>query len=120
MKVFRILNGGGLPFDEAAVRVLAVAQVDGGTSPAASARHLGAIFESARRRRALLRNVTTPTLVIHGSHDPLLPLRGGVATARHIPGAELFVVRGMGHKFSAPVLPALAEAITKHARKADP
>ena len=117
MKVFRILNGGGLPFDEAASRVFAVAQVDGGTSPAAGARHFGAILESARRRRVLLRNVTTPTLVIHGSHDPLLPLRGGVATARHIAGAELFVVKGMGHNLPAPVLPDLADAIAKHARK---
>ncbi len=117
MKIFRILNGGGLPFDEAAARVLAVAQVDGGTSPAAGARHFGAIIESSGRRRALLRSIRTPTLVIHGSHDPLLPLRGGVATARQIPGAELLVVRGMGHEIQALVVPALADAIARHARK---
>jgi pimeloyl-ACP methyl ester carboxylesterase len=113
----RILSGGGLPFEAARARVIAVGQVDGGSSPAASARHLGAIIESSGRRRALLRSVTTPTLVIHGSHDPLLPLRGAVATARHIPGAELLVVRGMGHNLPAPVLPVLAGAIATHARK---
>ena len=118
MATFRILNGDGLPFDEATARTLAVAQVDGGTSPAAGARHFGAVVESSMRRRALLRNVTTPTLVIHGSHDPLLPLRGAVATARHIPRAELLVVRGMGHNFPAPVLPLLAGAIATHARTA--
>jgi pimeloyl-ACP methyl ester carboxylesterase len=115
----RILAGDGLPFDAAAARVLAVGQVDGGTSPAASARHFGAIIESSGRRRALLRNVRTPTLVIHGSHDPLLPLRGAVATARHISGAELLVVRGMGHNLPAPVHPLLAGAIATHARKAE-
>jgi pimeloyl-ACP methyl ester carboxylesterase len=114
----RILSGGGLPFDSAVARTIAVGQVDGGTSPAASSRHLGAIFESSGRRRARLRRVTTPTLVIHGSHDPLLPLRGAVATARHIPGAELLIVEGMGHNLPAPVLPLLAGAIATHARKA--
>jgi pimeloyl-ACP methyl ester carboxylesterase len=114
----RILSGGGLPFDAAVARAIAVGQVDGGTSPDASARHLGAIFESSGRRRALLRSVTTPTLVIHGSHDPLLPLRGAVATARHVSGAELLVVQGMGHNLPAPVLPVLAGAIATHARKA--
>ncbi|APR77564.1 Beta-ketoadipate enol-lactone hydrolase [Minicystis rosea] len=118
VKTFHILNGDGLPFDEGAARTLAVAQVDGGTSPAASARHLGAIIESSGRRRALLRNVKTPTLVIHGSHDPLLPLRGAVATARHIPRAELLVVRGMGHNLPAQALPILAGAMATHARKA--
>jgi ubiquinone biosynthesis protein COQ4 len=116
--VFRLLNGGVLPFDEAAARELAIAQVDGGTEPPASARHLGAIIESSGRRRPLLRKVVTPTLVIHGSHDPLLPLRGARATARAIPGAELLVVEGMGHDLSGPVIPLLAGAIATHARKA--
>jgi len=114
----RILNGDGVPFDAAAARALAVAQVDGGTTRAATARHLAAIIESSGRRRALLRNVRTPTLVIHGSHDPLLPVRGAVATARHVPGAELLIVRGMGHNLPAPALPLVAGAIATHARKA--
>ncbi len=118
MSTFAILTGGGLPFDEAVARRLAEAQVDGGTSPAAAARHLGAIIESSNRRRALLSGIRTPTLVIHGSHDPLLPLRGAIATARHVPGAELLVVRGMGHNLPAPVLPIVAGAIATHARKA--
>jgi pimeloyl-ACP methyl ester carboxylesterase len=119
MTTLRILNGDGLPFEAATARALAVGQVDGGTSPAASARHFGAIIESSGRRRALLRTVRTPTLVIHGSHDPLLPLRGAVATARHIARAELLVVQGMGHTLPAPVLPVLAGAIATHVRKAE-
>lgn len=115
---FRVFAGNALPFDEPRVRELVEAQVDGGSSPAAAARQLGAIFESSGRRRALLKNVTTPTLVIHGTHDPLLPLRGGVATARHIPGAELVVVPGMGHGFPTSVFSTLSDAIVKHAKKA--
>jgi pimeloyl-ACP methyl ester carboxylesterase len=69
------------------------------------------------RRRALLRQVKVPTLVIHGSHDPLMPLRGAVATARHIPNAELLVVKGMGHAFPVQVLPIVADAILTHVSK---
>jgi ubiquinone biosynthesis protein COQ4 len=115
---FRILGGGGLPFDEETARIVATAQVDGGTSPSAAARHFGAIIESSGRRRPLLRKVTTPTLVIHGSHDPLLPMRGAVATARHIRGAELVVIEGMGHDFPAPLHSTIADTIAAHARRA--
>jgi len=118
VRTFEILAGGGLPFDEPVARRLSEAQVAGGISPAAAARHIGAVLESSNRRRALLSRVRTPTLVIHGSHDPLLPLRGAVATARLIPGAELLVVRGMGHNLPGSALPIVAGAIATHARKA--
>jgi pimeloyl-ACP methyl ester carboxylesterase len=118
VKTFRVLHGDGLPFDEASTRALALAQVDTGMSPRATSHQLGAILESGTRRRPLLRNVTVPTLVIHGSRDPLLPVRGAVATARLIRGAELLVVRGMGHSFPAQVVPIVAGAIATHARKA--
>jgi pimeloyl-ACP methyl ester carboxylesterase len=117
ISVLRILNGTRLPFDEARARTLAIAQVDGGTSPSASARHFGAILESSMRRRPLLRNVRVPTLVLHGSEDPLLPVRGAIATARHIPGAELLVVPGMGHNLPLQALPLIAGAIATHVRK---
>lgn len=115
--VFRILNGTELPFDEARARDLAVGQVEAGASTTASARQLAAIIESSPRRRSLLRNVRTPTLVIHGSADPLLPLRGGIATARHVPKAEMLVVRGMGHNLPSAVVPLVAGAIATHARR---
>ncbi len=115
---FRVLHGDELPFEEERVRALAEAQCELERSPAAVARQLGAIFESSQRRRARLRDVRTPALVIHGASDPLLPLRGGVATARHIPGAELMVIPKMGHDLPSSVLPLVAGAIGTHARRA--
>lgn len=119
MQTYKLLNGSELPFDEEAARELALQQLDGGTSPAASARQLGAIFESARRRRPRLPQIKTPTLVVHGTQDPLLPLRGAAAMARLIPNAELLVVRGMGHNFPRPIFPLLAGAMATHARKVE-
>ncbi|MBX3185171.1 MAG: alpha/beta fold hydrolase [Polyangiaceae bacterium] len=117
VRTFRMLAG-KLPFDESAARALATLQVDGGTSPAASARHLAAVIRSSPGRRQRLPAITTPTLVIHGDADPLLPLRGARAMARLVPHAELLIVPGMGHNFPAESLPLLAGAIATHARKA--
>lgn len=115
---FRVLNGDELPFDELASRRYAEVHCASGLSPAASARQLGAIFHSAGRRMPLVWKIGTPTLVIHGSADPLLPLRGAVAMARNIAGAELVVVPGMGHNFPPSSVPQVAGAIASHARRA--
>jgi pimeloyl-ACP methyl ester carboxylesterase len=111
MSLLRLLHGDELPFDEDAARRLAL---DGVTSPAAAARQLCAILDGSMRRLPKLRDVRTPTLIIHGSIDPLLPLRGARAMARIMPNAELRVVRGMGHAFCEPVLPQIADAIASH------
>lgn len=65
-----------------------------------------------------LRRVSAPTAVIHGSHDPLIRLAGGKATARAIRGARLHVIRGMGHDLPESVLPQIADLIDENAGKA--
>ena len=57
-------------------------------------------------------DIHAPTLVIHGSDDPMFPLPHGEALAHEIPGARLLVVDGMGHEPPPPptwdqVLPAI-------------
>ena len=43
----------------------------------------------ASNRMARLGAITAPTLVVHGSEDPLVPPANGAAIARAIPGAQL-------------------------------
>jgi pimeloyl-ACP methyl ester carboxylesterase len=50
--------------------------------------------------RDKLRDIRTPTLVMHGTHDYCLPLDHAKAMASEIPGATLMVVEGMGHVLS--------------------
>ena len=50
-----------------------------------------------RARADLLARITTPTLVIHGKADPLVPYACGEDTARRIPNAKLHGIEGMGH-----------------------
>ena len=46
-----------------------------------------------------LRNVTTPTLVMHGTEDTLIDISGGRRTAELIPGATFVAIEGMGHDY---------------------
>jgi pimeloyl-ACP methyl ester carboxylesterase len=43
-------------------------------------------------------DIRVPTLVVHGSDDPMFPLPHGEALAEEIAGARLVVVQGMGHE----------------------
>ncbi|EFC84850.1 alpha/beta fold hydrolase [Parafrankia sp. EUN1f] len=65
-------------------------------NPAGVARQLAAILVAADRSAAL-RGLRVPTLVVHGTHDPLIPVRGGRLTAATVPSAELLEIDGMAH-----------------------
>jgi pimeloyl-ACP methyl ester carboxylesterase len=56
--------------------------------------------------------------VIHGTDDPLVPFRGGVATARAIPGSEFVAIPGMGHDLPREIWPRLIEAVAKNEDRA--
>jgi pimeloyl-ACP methyl ester carboxylesterase len=70
---------------------------------------------SAGSQREGLATITSPTLVIHGQADPLLPVKHGIRTAEAIPGAQLRVIQGLGHEFPEAVWPQVIEAIAAHA-----
>jgi pimeloyl-ACP methyl ester carboxylesterase len=84
--------------------------------PRGFVRHLLAIWASGGRRQALAA-VRVPTVVIHGSADPLIPLDCGLDTARAIPGAEFCVIEGMGHDLPPPVWPRVVGAIAANAQR---
>jgi proline iminopeptidase len=77
-------------------------------------RELVAIAASGDRT-ALLKTISAPTLVIHGAADPLVPLAGGEDTARHVNGARLEVIQGMGHDLPAQLIERLVGLIGEHA-----
>ena len=62
-----------------------------------------------------LGQLTAPTLVIHGTEDPLFPPAHAVALARTIPGAELLMLDGVGHQLPPPsTWDLLVPAILRH------
>jgi proline iminopeptidase len=66
-------------------------------------------------RTPQLQSIATPTLVIHGAADPLIPPACGADTADAIPGARLEVIEGMGHDLPSQLLERLLALIDAHA-----
>jgi len=60
------------------------------------------------------RGITAPTVVIHGSEDPMVRPRNGRNVARAIAGARYVVVDGMGHDLPKPVWRPIVEALTEN------
>ena len=84
-------------FDEAHVRALVARIVDRTGDMAASVMN-HALAEEGELVRGRLDEIAAPTLVIHGTADPLFPYGHAEALAREIPGAELLPLEGVGHQ----------------------
>jgi pimeloyl-ACP methyl ester carboxylesterase len=117
-RVFATIGSTGVPRDPDDIRELAASSYDRDHDPAGPGRQRAAILASGDRT-AELRRITAPTLVVHGTADPLVSPSGGRATARAIPGAKLLRIQGMGHDLPRAVWPRLIDAIAELAARAD-
>jgi pimeloyl-ACP methyl ester carboxylesterase len=108
---------GTQPADEARTRDLAERSFDRGIHPEGTVRQFGAIAVGGDRT-SRLRDIAMPTVVIHGSEDPLITRSGGEATAAAIPGAELLVIDGMGHDMPPQHFDEIADALVANAARA--
>lgn len=107
----------GFPADVALVRERAERDLQRSYAPVGFARQYAAVVATGDRR-ARLANITAPTVVIHGVDDPLVPIEGGRDTAKHIAGAELVEISGMGHDLPAQLYDRIADIIAANAAKA--
>jgi pimeloyl-ACP methyl ester carboxylesterase len=118
LSLFKMIAGPGFPFQEEWIRRTMAASYDRCFYPQGMARQLIAILTQNNRTSALAA-IKVPTLVIHGTADPLVPVEGGKETAAAIPGAELILIEGMGHDLPyGGAWPKIVEAITAHTLKA--
>ena len=115
--VFRAIGSRGFAFDEDRVRRHAAEAYERDNDPTGTGRQLAAILASGDRTPRL-RELRVPTTVIHGRKDPLVPFRGGKATADAIPDAKLIAIPGMGHDMPREVWPQLVDAISDNAARA--
>ena len=100
------------PFDEVHVRDLATRDVGRARNFASAQNHGELSGEEPRHQR--LSSLDVPTLVIHGTADPLFALGHGVALAEEIPGARLLTLQGAGHGFARTDWDTVTHAILEH------
>jgi proline iminopeptidase len=118
MHVFSVIGSPGFPADPVELRSLCERVALRGFDPEGTQRQMLAIMATGDQRRELAK-VRAPSLVIHGKDDPLVPPSAGRDVARHIPGAKLMEIDGMGHDLPQALIPRLVSAITEHCRAAE-
>jgi pimeloyl-ACP methyl ester carboxylesterase len=108
----RVLAGSERPFDEAAVRDLVRRDVERARDFAAVQNHDS--LPDDHRERAPLSSIAAPTLVIHGTSDPMFPLAHGEAVVEEIPRATLLRLAGAGHGLDRRDWSSVVPAILEH------
>ena len=114
---FKAITGPGFPLDEKWTRKIVAESYDRCFYPQGIFRQLVAIITQTNRVPALA-SVEVPTLVVHGTDDPLMSVEGGKDTAKAIPGAQLMLIEGMGHDLPhGGPWHQIVEAIAAHTQK---
>jgi pimeloyl-ACP methyl ester carboxylesterase len=113
----RMLAGGVRPFDEEAWRELVGSDVERARDIAASENH--SLIPEGDVPSEPISSIAVPTLVIHGTADPMFPLAHGQALADEIPGARLLTLEGAGHGVDRADWEPIAHTILAHTAAAD-
>jgi pimeloyl-ACP methyl ester carboxylesterase len=115
-KVLRLIGSPAFPAEPQRLRQRLQASVTRAWRPTGTARQLAAIVADGDRS-ALVARIQSPTCVIHGQVDPLVPVGAGHDLAARIPGATLDIVPGMGHDLPVQLLPRFADNMAQVARR---
>jgi len=114
--VVRAIGSPRFPNDSELVRKRVLAALERSAHLDGMPRQLAAVL-AAGDRAALLKTIRVPTLIVHGTDDPLVPMEGGLLTAEAIPGASLKIIEGMGHDLAPGVIPLILDAVEAHLRQ---
>ena len=114
----KLIGSPGYPRTDEEWREVVVSALERSFYPPGFGRQLAAVIADGSRV-SRLRTIRVPTLVIHGKDDPLVPVEHGMDTARHIPGARLEIIDGMGHDLPPPLDETLTSLIAAHARSTE-
>lgn len=116
--LFKAIGSPGYPTPEAELRERVTLGVQRSFYPVGTLRQMLAIVADITRAAQLSR-ISSPTLVLHGRADPLVPYACGEDTARRISGAKLVGIDGMGHDLPPEPVAQMLEALIPHLKSAD-
>lgn len=118
LRASRVVGSTGFARDEAEIAARAGRAFDRNFDPVGIARQAVAQVASGDRT-ARLATLDVPTLVIHGLADRMRDASGGRATATAVPGAELWLVEGLGHDLPRGLWPELVRRLAAHIERAE-
>ncbi|MFK8048107.1 MAG: alpha/beta fold hydrolase [Halioglobus sp.] len=117
LQTWKLIGSPDYPVDEDVLRERMRNSYRRSYYPAGAARQATAIVASGDRVK-LLKRIESPTLVIHGKADQLVPVACGIHTAEQVKHSRLELFEGMGHNLPEALLPRFAELISDHAHTA--
>ena len=106
IRVSKIIGSPGYRKSDEQMRIDATEAYERAYYPQGIARHFAAILGSGSLGR-YDKQISAPTVVIHGRADKLMRPAGGRAIASAIPGARLVLFDGMGHDLPEPLFDAI-------------
>jgi pimeloyl-ACP methyl ester carboxylesterase len=109
---WRLLSGSARWFDESMIRKLASTDFDRTPNLMTAFNH--AALQGGEKWLNRLNEIAAPTLVIHGTEDPVLPYVHGLALKAEIPNAVLLTLEGTGHELHRDDWSVIIEAIQQH------
>jgi pimeloyl-ACP methyl ester carboxylesterase len=116
--VFDVIGSTAYGADRARLQAMGEAAYARGMNPRGFLRQFAATLKSGDRRKALA-TTQVPTLVVHGTRDPLFPLPVGRTLARSAPNTTWLPIAGMGHDLPPPLWPMFVRAIARHAEMSE-
>ena len=117
LNMFRLIGSPAFAQDMPAFEQRVLADAVRSHNPDGVARQLLAVASDTGRHN-VLKDIICPTLVVHGTADPLVPLACGQDTAARIAGARFEAIHGMGHDWPPGVAALLASHIVPHLQAA--
>lgn len=109
---WRLLSGSAHPFDEAQAERLARTEVRRARNLLSMFNH--AVLNGGESWYGKTGRIRVPTLVIHGTEDPVLPYPHANALVESIPGARLLTLEGVGHEIHRATWDTVIDAIVTH------
>ena len=114
LKTFKASIGSRFSYDDEVIEELFNMVDDHGTNTYAF--HSKAI-EKTPSYLDKLKNIKTPTLIINGSEDPLIPIDHAFALSEGITNSELYVMEGVGHELPEELMSEISSRMLKTFKK---
>ena len=119
LSVWLAYNGAAIPYDPIYWNSLAKAWIARTENISSSYNHRLAVSASTPSRERELKNLSTPTLIIHGSVDPFFPVEHAYALQKAIPASSLVIIEEMGHLFHEAFIESVFNVLIPHLQKYD-